>query len=135
MRSLLLFLIFLFWKPAFAPASQNTPFQSPPVSQIVISGTNYSETAPGKYLLAGSVQNPTQETREVVVRGLLTFYDRTSPQGDVPLFVLRKDMTFILKAGETRPIEMPLINEGGMPRGALRVESLIRVRRQRIWNY
>ena len=51
------------------------------------------------------------------------------------LFALRKDMTVILKAGETRTLEVPLINEGSMPRGDIRIEPMMRVRRQRVWNY
>ena len=102
---------------------------------MAVSNVAYSQTAPGKFLVTGNIQNPTPEPREVVARGLLTFYDQTPPKGDVPLFSLRKDTTMVLAAGETRALEVLLINEGGMPRGALRVEPVIRVRRQRIWNY
>lgn len=140
MRRSFCFLIFLFLAleaapPAARASQKSAEFQSPPVSQISVSNISYSETEPGKFLLSGDLQNPTQEPREVVIRGLLTVYDQTAPKGDLPLFALRKDMTLILRSGEGRTVEIPLINEGGTPRGALRIEPLIRVRRQRVWNY
>ena len=130
------FFVILFWgSNAALPDGKNTVFQSPLPNQIDVSNVGYAESAPGKFLVTGNLQNPTRETREIVVRGLLTFYDKTAPKGDVPIFVLRKDVTIILKAGEGRSVEISLINEGGMPRGALRIEPVLRVRRQRIWNY
>ena len=111
------------------------PFQSPPVSQINVNNVSYSQTAPGKFVVTGDVQNPTPEPREIVVRGLLSFYDQSVAKGDAPLFSLRKDTTIVLAPSENRTIEIQLINEGKMPRLALRIEPVLRVRRQRVWNY
>ncbi len=116
-------------------AKKNAVFQSPPARLIGVSNVSYSENAPGTFSVKGTLQNPTPEPREVVMRGQLTFYDQTAPKGDLPLFSLRKDTTLVLKPNESREVEVSLINEGAVPRGALRIESMIRIRRQRIWNY
>ena len=128
------FLLSLISPPAGAGKTPPV-FQSPPASLISVSSVAYSEKAPGKFLVTGTLQNPSPEAREVVVRGQLTFYDQSVPPGDIPLFILRKDTTLILKPSGSQSVEVPLINEGGLPRGALRIEPMLRVRRQRVWNY
>ena len=129
-------LIFGIIPSGLAHKSENlNTFQSPPVSQINVNNVAYVQTAPGKFTLSGNIQNPTSEPREIVVRGILSFYDQSVRKGDVPLFTLRKDTTIVLTSSESRLLEIPLMNEGEMPRGAVRIEPVIRVRRQRIWNY
>ncbi len=132
MRRISVFVFFLFTAgiPFLSAA-----FQSPSVRQISVVNIEYSQTSSDKFLLIGTLQNLTPEPREVILRGQLVFYDTASPKGDLPLFILRKDMTVILRGGESLPVEIPIINEGKIPRGSFRIEPMLRVRRQRLWNY
>ena len=102
---------------------------------IKIENISLQMETPNKYLLFGNVKNETDKTKEVILRGQLTFYDRSSPKGDVPAAIIRKDITIILKAGEARNLEIILLNEGTTPEGALRMEPNIWLRRQKDWNY
>lgn len=103
--------------------------------QIQITNISAREVSEGHYVLEGLVSNKTTNPKELVLRAQITFYDRTAPRGDLPLAVLRKDITIILKSGEERSLQIPLINEGKRWHGAVRLEPFLRIRRQRAWNY
>ena len=95
----------------------------------------YEEKKANFYVLSGTLTNDGGSPREAVVRGQLTFYDKASPKGDVPVAVVRKDITVVLRTGEIRNLEIPLYNEGRMPAGSFRAEPMLRIRREREWNY
>ena len=103
--------------------------------EIQIQGTRYVERTSDRYFLEGLIENTTEDPREVVVRAQLSFFERGVPAGDVPVFILRKDLTLILKPGEGREMKIPLVDEGTRPKTALRIEPMLRVRRQREWVY
>jgi len=88
-----------------------------------------------RYNVLASIANKTPEPREIILRYALYFYDRSAPSGDIPIMVIRKDRTIILKRREQRTIKTLLIREGGQERGAFRLEPKVRLRRQRPWNY
>ena len=103
--------------------------------EIQISNISLTEKAASKFLLSGDVVNTSNEPREVILRSQISFYDRSSPERDVPVAVIHKDMTIILKPQESRRLDIPIINEGAMPKTAIRTEPSLRIRRQRVWNY
>lgn len=103
--------------------------------EILIGEVQLTDKAVDRYSLSAPVTNTTGDPREVTLRGLISFYDRTSPMGDIPVMQLRKDITLILRPGEERQIDMNMIAEGSLPAGALRKEALVRLRRQRVWHY
>lgn len=92
------------------------------------------ETA-DRYAVTATVHNAGEATREVFLRAQLAFYDRSSPRGDLPEMILRKDAIEILKGGETRSLHFTLFEEGVRPRGAFRREPSVRIRRERVWHY
>ena len=103
--------------------------------EISIQGITYLVHSPHRYEVIGSMKNETEEPREVVYRAQLTFYEKTAPVGDKPAFLVRKDVTIILRPGERKKIRTVLLAEGTPPKGALRAEPILRIRRQRPWNY
>ena len=105
------------------------------VGEIQVEGVSVDVAAPGRYVLSGTIRNRTEDPREVTFRAQVTAYDKSSPKGDVPVIVIRKDQTIILRPREKRKIEVTLFDEGIPPEGSLRYEPMIRVRRQRLWFY
>lgn len=105
------------------------------IGEIQITFNGMDEPAPGRYVLEALVKNRTDLPREIILRGQITFYDKAAAPGDVPLQILRKDITIILKSGESRSVKMGLLNEGSFPRGEIRVEPFVRLRRQKPWTY
>ena len=103
--------------------------------EIVIEGVSAEQRTPTKYLVVGKVRNRTQESREVILRAQVVFYDKAAPKGDVPAANVWKDVTLVIWPNENRKIEIPLILEGGKPAGSLRMEPGLRLRRQREWMY
>ena len=103
--------------------------------EIKIEGVTVENQSPSRYVLSGSVTNASEETREVVLRGQIVFYERGTPEGDLPIAVLRKDITQVLTPWETRGLKILLLNEGAVPKTALRTKPVLRIRRQRVWNY
>ena len=102
---------------------------------ITLDSVRVLEQSAGHFQLTANVANTTSETREVILRGQITFYDRAVPAGDVPVMILHKTVALVLKNGESRAIDMTLLNEGTWPKGSLRMEPSMRIRREREWNY
>ena len=105
------------------------------VNDIQIENVSVDSTSQGHYLLKATVINAFPEASEVVLRAQIVFYDKSAPKGDLPVMILRKDMTLVLKQGENREAQFQLLNEGTYPPGSLRMEYQCRVRRQREWKY
>ncbi len=103
------------------------------IGEISILDIKVHNKPPFQYKVQGTVVNETDHDREVVLRAEAVMYDETAPKGDLPVRVLRKDTTVILKAAEKRNVEITLIHEGRMPDVRFRVEPVLRVRRQRLW--
>lgn len=103
--------------------------------EINLSAPALEQEPPDHYYVLGSATNTTGKTREVILRAQVLFYDKAVPKGDLPVIVLRKDVTLILKPQEKRELRIPILKEGFLPRLDLRVESQLRLRRQRVWNY
>jgi hypothetical protein len=103
--------------------------------EINLSAPMLEQEPPDHYYVLGSVTNTTDKTREVILRAQVLFYDKAVPKGDLPVIVLRKDMTLILKPREKKELRIPILKEGFLPRLDLRVEPQLRLRRQRVWNY
>lgn len=101
--------------------------------EISVVNVCLQDKPPFQYIVRGTVVNETAQDREVVLRAQVVMYDQTAPQGDLPVRVLRKDKTIILKASESREVEMKVIQEGRMPDVRFRAEPVLRVRRQRLW--
>lgn len=101
--------------------------------EISVVNVHLQDKPPFQYIVRGTVVNETAQDREVVLRAQVVMYDQTAPQGDLPVRVLRKDKTIILKASESREVEMKVIQEGRMPDVRFRAEPVLRVRRQRLW--
>lgn len=105
------------------------------MGEIQIDSLAVQEYPPHHYDVSAMMNNKTAETREVVLRAQLFFFEQAAPPGDLPVMILRKDETVVLKAGKRRSITVKLIHEGKLPKGSLRMEPEIRIRRQRVWNY
>ena len=105
------------------------------VGEILIENVQAKRLEHDRWEATALVMNVTEEPREVVLRGQITFYDQTAPKGDLPVSILRKDLTLILKPDEVRPVKIHFIDEGGAPKGSLRLEPFFRIRRQRVWSY
>ncbi len=103
------------------------------VGEISVLDIHLQEKPPFQYIVRGTVVNETQQDREVVLRAQVVMYDQTAPKGDLPVRVLRKDKTIILKGSEKREVEMTVIQEGRMPDVRFRAEPVLRIRRQRLW--
>ena len=103
--------------------------------EVAIGDISAESRTPNRYVLHGTVTNVVGDPREVILRAQIAFYDRTAPAGDLPLSVLRKDLTLILKSGESRKVTISMFREGTSMKGAIRMVPSIRVRRQREWNY
>lgn len=101
--------------------------------EISIQNVHLQDKPPFQYVVRGIVANETAEAREVVLRAQVVMYDQTAPQGDLPVRVLRKDQTIILKPSEKRQVALTVIQEGRMPDVRFRAEPVLRVRRQRPW--
>lgn len=101
--------------------------------EIDIQNVGVQDKPPFQYIVRGTVINTTTQDREVVLRAQVVMYDQTAPKGDLPVRVLRKDQTIILKASEQRVVELPVMQEGRMPDVRFRVEPVLRIRRQRPW--
>ena len=101
--------------------------------EISVRNVRLQDKPPFQYIVRGTVVNETDHDREVVLRAQVVMYDQTAPKGDLPVRVLRKDKTIILKASESREVEMNVIQEGNMPDVRFRAEPVLRVRRQRLW--
>lgn len=102
---------------------------------IAIQDVMINRIAEDKYEVTGNVINQTEQPRELVLRGQVTFYDRTAPKGDKPVMILRRDITQVLKVKESRIVKILLIDEGATEETSLRPEPMLRVRRNRIWHY
>ena len=111
------------------------PLPAATAAEVRIEGVGFEAKSPSHYVVRGTVSNETAESRDLILRAQMTFYDKAAPRGDVPAAVLRKDIAIVLKAGETRALEIPMIEEGTHPKGSFRVEPSIRIRRSREWNY
>ncbi len=103
--------------------------------EILIKNISLEELPPFQYKVKGLVSNNTGQAREVVLRGEVVVYDRSAPKGDVPVRVLRRDSTIVLKAREKRIVTLDFLLEGRMPDVPLRNQPVLRVRRQKPWNY
>ncbi len=103
--------------------------------EIRIENVAADEKPPYGYWLRGSVSNQTDNPREVILRAQVAIFDKNSPPGDLPVRILRKDITIILKPREAKNAEVEFFNKGVLPKTDLRIEPLLRLRRQRIWNY
>lgn len=103
--------------------------------EIQIESISMEEKSVHHYVLTGQVINSSASPRDVILRAQVSFYDRAAPKGDLPVMVLRKDMNIVLRAGESRKVEATFLNEGDAPRGAVRAEPALRIRRQRPWSY
>ena len=123
MRAPLIFLIFFAASPLFA------------AGEIQIQNVSVEAQSASRYVLNGTVENTTPETREVILRGQVAFYEKASPEGDLPVAILRKDVSMVLKSKESRLLHIILLNEGTAPKGSLRLQPILRIRRQRPWNY
>ena len=88
-----------------------------------------------EYLLKTKIINTTGDSREVVWRSQIAFFENVSPAGDKPLAILRKDQMLILKAYETRSLEVRFISQSKSLGPLLRLKPAVRVRRQRVWKY
>ena len=111
------------------------PFSGEAANEIKISTPEVRQQDPARYEVLALVQNISEETREVVIRTQIFFFEEGSPDGDLPVMVLRKDDTLVLKGGENRNVMIRLINEGTLPKARLRLKPEVRIRRQRVWNY
>ncbi len=131
-KSFALAVVWLLIPAAFFFLGQPLSFS---VEEIWIRNVNWEPKGAGKFFLGAEVTNMTSEPREAILRAQLSFYDKASPHGDVPLSILRKDTTIILKAYEKRRLELILIDEGSPLQAELRIEPSLRLRRQRVWNY
>ncbi len=105
------------------------------VNEVIVEPATVQEVPPDRYTVSAPVFNKTDKPREVTVRAQIAFFDRVSPEGDKPVQVLRKDMTVVLKAHERRKIRVRLIDEGTVPKERVRLETRMRLRRQRLWHY
>ncbi len=101
--------------------------------EVSVDNVSLQQTQPFQYKVTGKVVNATEEPREVVLRAQAVFYDETAPKGDLPIRVLRKDITLVLRASETREVQAVLFEEGRLPDVRFRVEPELRIRRQRLW--
>ena len=112
------------------------PFNLHAVDEIKIDNVAVEKQSSTDYVISGVVSNTSDLAREIVLRVQLSFYERVSPPGDLPAAILRKDMTLVLKPAENRTLRISLYNEGSMilPT-AYRLEPILRIRRQRPWNY
>lgn len=113
----------------FSPPSFSSPLN------IDIHDVEAELLGPGKYLVRGSIFNGSDTPREITLRAQVTLYDRTSPKGDKPVSIIRKDFIIVLRTEETRELKISLLNEGTLPKGALRIEPMLRIRREREWMY
>ena len=113
----------------FPASSQALPVQAQ------VDDVTYKQERQDVYTVTANVKNTVHETREFVLRAQLTFYDTASPAGDLPAAVLRKDITVVLRGGGERKVAVTLINEGRMPRGSYRIVPMLRVRRERAFQY
>ena len=111
------------------------PVRLAAVGEIQIEGASITRETPEKFKLSTSIKNTTADTREVTLRFQIFFFEQISPKGDKPAMVLRKDETIVLKQGEQRSMIVTLWNEGSLPKGNLRMEPEVRLRRQRVWSY
>ena len=105
------------------------------VGEIIIEQVYGREKEPQRFEIKANVTNTTKEAREVTLRAQIEVFDRMVPRGDEPLNVFRKDQNLVLKPGETRPLRVQFVGEGVPPKTATRIESTLRIRRQRVWNY
>ena len=113
-------------------------FCAPPLLRAVdvtIDSAGYFQKTPLHYQLNGVVTNMGGNTLEVVLRGELVFYDAGVRKGDIPLRVLRKDITVIIKPGQNYPVLIDFFMEGKLPRASVRIEPVLRARRERVWLY
>jgi hypothetical protein len=104
-------------------------------NEVQVEKLTLKKDPPDRYEISATVHNKSKERREVVLRAQVFFYDETSPAGDIPVMILRKDETVYLNRGEGRRIEFRLINEGTLPKVRMRLEPEVRIRRQRVWQY
>jgi hypothetical protein len=104
-------------------------------AEVQISNVTLTENSLDEHWVHGEILNNSPEVREVTFRTQVIFYERNSPRGDLPLNVLRKDQTIILKAQEKRLVDVKFIEQGGRPLLPIRAEPLMRVRREREWKY
>ncbi|MDA9101336.1 hypothetical protein N9K06_01525 [Omnitrophica bacterium] len=105
------------------------------VGEVTVSSVQTEQRAPDRYLMTAVIANSTGQVREVSLRAQISFYLLASPGGDKPAAILRKDFELILNPGESRELEIPIINEGSAIPGAVRMDKSLRVRRQREWVY
>ena len=105
------------------------------VGEVSIKDILSREIAPLRYELSFQITNTTSDVREVTLRSQIELFDRSAPVGDLPVNILRKDQTMVLRAGESRDVMVHFVGEGPTPKGDLRVSPLVRIRRQRVWNY
>lgn len=102
---------------------------------IHISDVTVKESTDKRFVVEGRLTNMTEESRDVIFRAQLFFYDKTAPKGDLPVSILRRDKNIVLKPWESRKVNEVFVSEAKSPRGSLRLEPLMRIRRQREWNY
>ena len=109
--------------------------QALPVTVGRVDDVTYKQERQDVYTVTGYLKNEVSESREFVLRAQLAFYDTVSPAGDLPAAVLRKDITVVVTSGAGRQVAVTLINEGRMPRGSYRIVPMIRIRRERTFEY
>lgn len=128
-RHFLMLVFFILLQSYFAANSARAQ------ESIHVTNLSAAKLAWDQFQLHAEIENRTEVDQEVVFRAQITFYDRSAPVGDLPVSILRKDFIKILKVREKKVITVDLINEGSAIPGAVRMEPMLRVRREREWNY
>ncbi len=105
------------------------------VGEIAISDIQAEQIENGRYHLKAQITNTTSETREIVLRSQIEIFDQNAPRGDLPVSILRKDKNWVLKPGESRALDDDFLAQGVPLKGEMRIEPLVRIRRNRVWNY
>lgn len=103
--------------------------------EIAIENVAVERKTSSQYVLSATVINQSPEPREVILRAQISFYDKAAPKGDLPVAVLRKDVTVVLRKEENRRLAVDLVEEGPKEKGSIRLEPSLRIRRQRPWSY
>ena len=122
---------FLFW--IGLTFFQTLAFAS--ASVLKISEVSAERESPSIHWIHASLENTATESMETTLRFRLAFYDRNSPEGDIPVNVLRKDQTIVLKPNEIRKMDVKFLEEGASPLIPVRIEPTVRIRREREWKY
>ena len=104
-------------------------------SEIQVEAVRVDDQSPSKYILKGTLVNCTIDSREVIYLAQISFYEKAAPSGDLPASILRKNGSVVLRPGERRDVAVDFVSESTPPKGSIRLEPSLRIRRQREWNY